>query len=84
MNTLSLNNLWSYLQGLALTASNKKWLAQHLYESVETKSAQQETLRKARAMTEEQVQAMEQAEFISPEDLRLLLYKTVDNIYHQA
>jgi hypothetical protein len=34
MNTVSLNNLWTYLQGLTLTASNKKWLADHLYESV--------------------------------------------------
>ena len=33
MNAISLNNLWSYLQGLTLTASNKKWLADHLYES---------------------------------------------------
>ena len=36
MNNVSLNNLWSYLQGLTLTASNKKWLADHLYESAKT------------------------------------------------
>ena len=34
MNALSLNSLWSYLQSLSLTTSNKKWLAEHLYESV--------------------------------------------------
>ena len=34
MNTISLNNLWSYLQGLTLTTSNKKWLAEHLYEDI--------------------------------------------------
>ncbi|MBQ7496082.1 MAG: hypothetical protein IJT75_10110 [Bacteroidaceae bacterium] len=33
MNALSLNNLWSYIQGLALTTSNKRWLAEHLYEA---------------------------------------------------
>ena len=33
MNVASLNNLWSYLQGLTLTPSNKKWLADHLYEA---------------------------------------------------
>ena len=33
MTAFSLNNLWSYLQGLTLTASNKHWLADHLYES---------------------------------------------------
>ena len=36
MNSISLNNLWSYLQGLTLTASNKRWLADHLYEFAQT------------------------------------------------
>jgi len=40
MNTVSLNSLWSYLQSLNLTASNRAWLADRLYESapVETKA----------------------------------------------
>ena len=83
MNALSLNHLWSYLQGLALTASNKKWLAEHLYESAEAEIIQHDTLQKARALTEEQLQVMEQEEYLSPEDLKLLLYRTVDNIYSQ-
>ena len=33
MNAISLNNLWSYLQGLSLTASNQRWLASHLMEA---------------------------------------------------
>lgn len=33
MNTVSLNNLWSYLQGLSLTASNKRWLGERLIDS---------------------------------------------------
>ena len=81
---MSLNNLWSYLQGLSLTASNKKWLAAHLYEAAESETIQQETLQKARDLTEEQLQVMEQEEFLSPEDLKLLLYRTVDNIYSQV
>ena len=32
MNAVSMNNLWSYLQGLSLTASNSKWLAEKLIE----------------------------------------------------
>ena len=32
MNAVSMNNLWSYLQGLSLTASNRKWLAERLIE----------------------------------------------------
>ena len=35
MNTMSLNHLWSYLQGLSLTASNQRWLASHLIEAAE-------------------------------------------------
>lgn len=33
MNAISLNNLWSYLQGLSLTANNRRWLAERLIET---------------------------------------------------
>ena len=33
MNTISLNNLWSYLQGLSLSASNQRWLGERLTEA---------------------------------------------------
>lgn len=33
MNAVSMNNLWNYLQGLSLTASNRKWLAERLVET---------------------------------------------------
>ncbi|MBR1468564.1 MAG: surface protein [Prevotella sp.] len=33
MNTVSMNNLWNYLQGLSLTANNRKWLADRLIEN---------------------------------------------------
>ncbi len=45
MNTVSLNHLWSYLQGLSLTASNQRWLATHLMEaaaSAESKGQKKE------------------------------------------
>lgn len=32
MNTVAMNNLWTYLQGLSLTAKNKKWLSERLLE----------------------------------------------------
>ena len=35
MNTVALNNLWSYLQGLSLTATNQRWLASHLIKAAE-------------------------------------------------
>ncbi|MBO4891157.1 MAG: hypothetical protein J5502_00980 [Prevotella sp.] len=33
MNAVSLNNLWSYLQGLSLSASNQCWLGERLIEA---------------------------------------------------
>lgn len=33
MNAVSLNNLWNYLQGLSLSASNKRWLGERLIEA---------------------------------------------------
>ena len=35
MTTFALNNLWSYLQGLMLTQSEREWLAEKLSEPVE-------------------------------------------------
>ena len=32
MNTVAMNNLRTYLQGLSLTAKNKKWLSERLIE----------------------------------------------------
>ena len=91
MNTVSLNSLWSYLQSLGLTTSNKKWLADHLYEAVKeddnreaASMAQLDTLQKARALTKKQLLKLEKQEYISLEDLRLLLYRTVDDIYSQS
>ena len=42
MNAISLNNLWSYLQGLSLTASNQRWLGERLIEASESHSATSE------------------------------------------
>ena len=30
MNAISMNNLWNYLQGLSMSASNRRWLAERL------------------------------------------------------
>lgn len=43
MNAVSLNNLWSYLQGLSLTASNQRWLASHLMEAAESVEKKHQT-----------------------------------------
>ena len=45
MNALSMNNLWNYLQGLSLTASNQRWLAERLLESSEKESPTEEPMK---------------------------------------
>jgi len=47
MNAVSMNNLWNYLQGLSLSASNQRWLAERLLESSEREGAVEETPKKA-------------------------------------
>ena len=44
MNTVSLNHLWSYLQGLSLTASNLRWLGERLIEASATAKAKSDTV----------------------------------------
>lgn len=61
MNAISLNNLWTYLQGLTLTASNKRWLADHLYESakmVEQPMSREEKLSEAARIRREREKAL--------------------------
>lgn len=42
MNAISLNNLWNYLQGLSLTASNQRWLASRLMKAAESAEKKQQ------------------------------------------
>lgn len=39
MSTAALNNLWAYIQGMALSDSDKQWLADRLIESKTKKTA---------------------------------------------
>ena len=45
MTTVALNNLWNYLQGLSLTASNRKWLAEKLIEPQSSTDMNDEKIR---------------------------------------
>ena len=45
MNAISMNNLWNYLQGLSLTASNRKWLAEKLIEPQSSTDMNDEKIR---------------------------------------
>ena len=52
MNITSLNNLWSYLQGLSLSASNQRWLGQRLIEASESHEKQTEEEIKLKKLNE--------------------------------
>ena len=42
MTSIAMNNLWSYIQGLSLTARNQEWLAAQLHEASRMKRAKAE------------------------------------------
>lgn len=87
MNTASLNSLWSYLQSLSLTASNKKWLAAHLYESVketnDTVDKAGEQLHSPNKVYIEngEVKVDIVSETMNIEEARALLHKVIDLEY---
>ena len=39
MTSTAMNNLWSYIQGLSLSARNQEWLAARLHEASQMKRA---------------------------------------------
>lgn len=44
MNTASLQNLWNYINGLSLSANNKRWLSDRLIESTSEQITKEESL----------------------------------------
>lgn len=52
MTTVALNNLWTYIESLNLSARNRKWLADKLTESAAKEKAAVSTLS---AQTEEDI-----------------------------
>ena len=50
MNAISLNNLWRYLQGLPLSASNQRWLGERLIEASVSRTEQTEETEKLEKM----------------------------------
>ena len=41
MSTAALNNLWTYINGLSLSYSDRQWLAEHLVEPEEIERAKE-------------------------------------------
>ena len=67
MNAISLNNLWSYLQGLSLSMDNQRWLADHLLEKIKECCvfSQYIITRDKKGFNEFDIQVMTPAEFVS-------------------
>ena len=74
MNATSMNNLWSYLQGLSLTADNRKWLANKLIEhdkGLKTVPPTLQTFEEAMADLEESELEFRRGEVVSGEDFNV-------------
>ena len=68
MNAVSMNNLWTYLQGLSLTASNRKWLAERLIEPVSTVPPVLHTYEEALADLDESEKEFECGDVLTDEE----------------
>ena len=69
MTTMALNNLWSYLQGLALSRKDRDWLAGKLMEATEKEVA--ETRRQQEYVKETLYRALDEVEAAKREGRQL-------------
>ena len=80
MNAVSMNNLWTYIQGLSLTASNRKWLAEKLTEPVDTVIPPVlQTLEEAMADFDESEHEFERGDVLSGEDFNMKCQALIDS-----
>lgn len=82
MNAVSMNNLWSFIQGLSLTASNRKWLAERLVEPLKEKDAAPpvlQTWEEAQADLEESEKEFERGDVLSGEEFNSKCMELIDS-----
>ena len=82
MNAVSMNNLWSYIQGLSLTASNRRWLAERLIEPLEEKKTAPpvlQTWEEAMADLEESEREFERGDVLSGEEFNAECQALIDS-----
>jgi hypothetical protein len=82
MNAVSMNNLWSYLQGLSLTASNRKWLAEKLIAPVKEQTATPPVLQtwdEAMADLDESEREFERGDVITGEEFNAQCQSLIDS-----
>ena len=80
MNAVSMNNLWIYLQGLSLTASNRRWLAERLTEPTTASTPPiLHTYEEAMADLEESEKEFERGEVLSAEQFNVECQALLDS-----
>lgn len=79
MNAVSMNNLWTYIQGLSLTASNRKWLAKRLTEYDVHYPPVLHTMEEAMADLDEAEQEFERGDVISGKEFNVECQALLDS-----
>ncbi len=82
MNAASMNNLWSYIQGLSLTASNRRWLAERLTEPLREEASAPpvlQTWEDALADLDESEREFERGDVLSGEEFNAQCLALIDS-----
>ncbi len=79
MNAVSMNNLWTYLQGLSLTASNRKWLAERLIESETSVPPVLQTWEEAMSDLDESEKEFERGDVLTDEEFNTKCQALIDS-----
>ena len=82
MDAVSMNNLWSYLQGLSLTASNRKWLAEKLIEPIDEQTdtpPMLQTWEEAMSDLDESEREFERGDVLSGEEFNVQCQALIDS-----
>lgn len=79
MNAASLNNLWTYIQGLSLTASNRKWLAEKLIEPETSVPPVLHTFEEAIADLDESEKEFERGDVLTDEEFNTKCQALIDS-----
>ena len=80
MNAVSMNNLWLYLQGLSLTADNRKWLAEKLIAPVKQQTPPMlQTWEEAMTDIEESELEFERGDVLSADEFNVQCQSLIDS-----
>ena len=79
MNAVSMNNLWTYLQGLSLTASNRKWLAERLIEPEANVPPVLQTWEEAMSDLDESEKEFERGDVLTDEEFNTKCQALIDS-----